>query len=325
MNFITVHQLDNDISQNLYKLPSKVDLVVGIPKSGLLLATLIALQLNLPMTDIDGLLENRIYHNGSTKVRAEWNRSVRDCQSILVVDDSIYSGKEMKRVKEKLNKIEETQNVIYMAGYVTSENKNLVDIYLRICGLPRIFEWNYMHHPLLSRTCMDIDGVLCRDPLKHENDDGENYCTFLKTVSPRIIPTYPVGCLVTCRLEKYRTLTEQWLQRNGIQYNELIMMPFRTDKERQKADCYGEFKAGIYKKNAELELFIESSRSEAEVIHRCTGKNVFCIENVMLYDESFVRKKLNYIKTFQFLPIKCQIILKKIKRKLIYIWSRGNN
>ncbi len=322
MNFVTINQLNKDITQNIEKIPKNTDLIVGIPKSGLLVATLIALQMNLPMTDIDGLLESRVFHNGTTKIRVGWKNSVTECQNILVVDDSVYSGKELSKVKERLNGISKIQNVIYMAGYVTRENCHLVDIFLSICDLPRVFEWNYMHHPLLSRMCVDIDGVLCRNPNQRENDDGENYRKFLKCVEPRVIPTYPVGCLVTCRLEKYRDLTEEWLHRYGIRYEQLIMMRYDTAEQRRRADCYGEYKAEVYKRNKDCELFIESSQFEAETIYSCTGKNVFCVENVTLYEESRVRKQMHYICTFQFLPVNIQKVLKSIKRKVKLIWNR---
>lgn len=318
MNFITISQLNQDIVNNLYRIPSNVELIVGVPKSGMLVATLIALQLNIPLTDLDSFLDGRIYHNGSTKQREDWHLEVKECNTILVVDDSIYSGNEIRKVKQKLSVVE-GKRIIYLAGYVVKENADLVDIYFKECTLPRMFEWNYMHHPLLKNTCVDIDGVLCRDPIEEENDDGEKYIYFLKNVEPRIVPTHPIGCLVSCRLEKYRSLTEEWLKKNRIQYDQLFMMPYQTQEERMRANNYGQYKANIYKKNKEAELFIESNRKQAEEIWAISKKSVFCIENTEFYEEGNSRKVIRYISKFEFLPYKIQKMLKHLKRKILAI------
>ena len=104
--------------------------------------------------------------------------------------------------------------------------------------LPRIFEWNVMHHHLLVSSCIDIDGVLCRDPTEAENDDGAAYERFLDTVPAREVPEAPLGWLVTCRLEKYREQTEAWLNRHAIRYRELVMLDL-PDKRitRMKKRC----------------------------------------------------------------------------------------
>lgn len=73
--------------------------------------------------------------------------------------------------------------------------------------MPRVFEWNVLHHPVLNDACVDIDGVLCRDPTPAENDDGRKYREFLSTVEPTIVPGQRIGHLVTSRLEQYRPKT----------------------------------------------------------------------------------------------------------------------
>ena len=46
-----------------------------------------------------------------------------------------------------------------------------------------------MHHSFLNDSCLDIDGVLCRDPSPEENDDGPRYEKFLTETNPLVIPT----------------------------------------------------------------------------------------------------------------------------------------
>ena len=59
MNFRTINDSNNLISKNLDKIPKDIDLIVGVPRSGLFVANLIALYLNLPLTDFDSFL-NRL-------------------------------------------------------------------------------------------------------------------------------------------------------------------------------------------------------------------------------------------------------------------------
>lgn len=59
MSFITISQLNQDIVNNLYRIPSNVELIVRVPKSGILVAILIALELSIPLTDLDSFLDGR--------------------------------------------------------------------------------------------------------------------------------------------------------------------------------------------------------------------------------------------------------------------------
>jgi hypothetical protein len=45
---------------SLCRLPRNLEVIVGAPRSGMLVANLLALHLNLPMTDIEGLLGSRL-------------------------------------------------------------------------------------------------------------------------------------------------------------------------------------------------------------------------------------------------------------------------
>src|SRR5438309_128683 len=65
VEYRTVAQLDDAIVSWLGSLPRDVDIVAGIPRSGLLVANLLALHLNLPMTDVAGLIEGRVIQAGA--------------------------------------------------------------------------------------------------------------------------------------------------------------------------------------------------------------------------------------------------------------------
>jgi orotate phosphoribosyltransferase-like protein len=56
MNFRSIADLSAAISTNLNKVPRDVDVIVGIPRSGVHAASIISLGLKLPLTNIDGLI-----------------------------------------------------------------------------------------------------------------------------------------------------------------------------------------------------------------------------------------------------------------------------
>jgi hypothetical protein len=74
MNFRSIKDLYQDVWQNLHRLPRDIELVVGIPRSGMLPATLIALARNLPLADLDGYVAGQILSTGRTRQDSDRNR-----------------------------------------------------------------------------------------------------------------------------------------------------------------------------------------------------------------------------------------------------------
>jgi len=277
MEYRSIADLNQTIRDNLYKIPRDIDLVVGIPRSGLLAANMLALHRNLPLTDVRGLIEGSVMHGGRRRKRhapeTEHKRQLR----VLVLDDSIYSGQQMREIKREIQAARLPHELLFAVVYAAPQSAQDVDIYLEMLPTPRRFEWNIMHHSNLQVSCMDIDGVLCRDPTEQENDDGPRYAEFLRNVEPILIPTVPIGWLVTCRLEKYRPLTEQWLAKHGIEYRQLIMMDLPSKAARIAAASHSKFKSDVYIKTNAV-LFVESSLRQSREISTLTGKPVFCLE-----------------------------------------------
>jgi orotate phosphoribosyltransferase len=277
MRYRSVAELDADVVDWLPRLPRDLELIVGIPRSGLLAATLLALHLNLPMTDVEGLIEGRVLQAGS-RYTGDVAGLLAEPRKVLVVDDSILLGRQLERVKARIRAASLPHTISYAALYPAPGGEQSVDFFFETVKMPRCFEWNLMHHPwVLSKTCMDIDGVLCRDPSSAENDDGPEYQRFLNAADRRYLPTAPVRWLVTARLEKYRRATEEWLTANRVEYGELLMMDYPDMAARRAANAYASFKAEIYRRTGAL-LFVESSPTLAGEIARLSGKCVFCLE-----------------------------------------------
>ncbi len=276
LNFRSIGDLNRAAQTWSAALPSDLALIVGVPRSGLLAALLLALHRNLPVADLDSFLEGKVVGTGAS-VEGAHPRDARPNGTVLVLDDSVATGNQLRRVKARLAAARISGSVKFGAVYVTDASKLLVDHWHEVVALPRVFEWNIMNHGLLESACVDIDGVLCRDPSAEENDDGPVYQRFIETVKPLIVPRREIGWLVTCRLERYRSTTERWLQANGFRYRQLVMMDVPDKASRQAAKRHALFKAAHYRESG-ARLFIESSYGQAREVARLTGKDVYSVE-----------------------------------------------
>jgi orotate phosphoribosyltransferase len=279
VEYRTVAQLDDAVVSWLADLPRDIDIVAGIPRSGLLVANLMALHLNVPMTDVAGLIEGRVIQSGARFKGADPRQFLSKPRHVLVVDDSLCSGSAMQKVKASLAAAALPHRMSYAAVYMAPEARldGHVDLYREVVPMPRVFEWNLMHGTVLTNSCMDIDGVLCLDPTDEQNDDGPEYLSFLRDTPALLLPTAPVGWLVTSRLEKYRAQTVEWLARHKVQYGELRMMQYPDMAARRAARAYARFKSEIYLETGAW-LFIESDAALAVQIAQLSGRSVFCTE-----------------------------------------------
>ena len=175
MYYRNISDLNQIILKRLSIIPRDFDLIVGIPRSGMLPANLLALYLNKPYTDIHSFLNGHIYKAGA---RSQFF-DIKDFKKILVVDDSIASGSAMEKCKESLKDLSANFSISYCAIYVIPGKEKLVDYYFEIVPLPRYFQWNILNHTTLEKACFDIDGVLCVDPTEEQNDDGKKYMDFV--------------------------------------------------------------------------------------------------------------------------------------------------
>ena len=284
LNYKTYQDLSQDIKKNLHKLPKDIDLVVGVPRSGMTPAYMIGLMLSKQVCSL------REFISGDYKVLATHRIKLNDnIKNILIVDDSINSGKASLDVKQAIQeaKLDQQFNITYLAVYYRDDNhKNFIDIGLERVPSPRVFQWNYLNHCFLQDAAFDIDGVLCFDPTPEENDDGPKYKNFILNARPLFIPQYKIPYIITSRLEQYRPETEEWLKKNNVQYDHLIMLSGYTAEQRRKLNLHAKFKAEQYKNLPDIQLFIESDKRQAQEISNLTGKLCFCAST----DELFGKK-----------------------------------
>lgn len=295
MRFKTINDMTVDIYNSIKRIPNEVDLIVGVPRSGMLAASIISLYLNLPLTDVEAIESGRILKPGNTKQRDHWISKAEEARVILVVEDSVLTGKSIEQIKNRLSKLNFAYNMVYYAVYVTHESAKCVDLFCSICDYPRMFEWNCLHHPQLNKVCIDMDGILCEYLPVGKYDDEKYRENFLSSTA-YIVPTFTIGVIITSRHEKYRKETEIWLEKNGIKYSRLLMINHEKYDNKDVVENKGLYMGIEYKKYKEISLFIENDDYQAREISRVSGKGVFCLGSHMYYDESIINKTKNTIR-----------------------------
>lgn len=283
MVYKSYEDIANCIRRSLWKVPSDIDLVVGVPRSGMIPAFMLAEYLNKRCTDIDTFLEGREMSYGT---RGGMMRRGTEGK-VLVIDDCVCSGGSMRKVRERLAPMTDRYSFIYCCVYAESSTaEEQTDFYFEdITQSDRVYmkEWNILHlfKNRTKASMWDIDGLLSKDPPLDK--DIFAYESYLPNAIPMIIPTNRVGALVTYRLEKYRAITEEWLKKHGVEYGELFMFNAPSRDIRNTTLGSAEYKAQIYKNTQWALMFIESDRRQAEKIYQLSGKPVFCYENGKLY------------------------------------------
>lgn len=284
LNYKTYQDLSMCIKKNLYKLPKNVDLIVGIPRSGMIPATMLSMILSRPLCTLREFVSGDCKSTFTKRIKFS-----NDIKSVLIVDDSISSGKTMFGVKEliKTFDLENRYTITYMVIYYkTQDYSKFVDIALQKVDCPRLFQWNYLNHLFLQDAAFDLDGVLCQNPTKEENNDSDKYHEFILNAKPLFIPQYKIPYIITSRLSKYESETREWLNKNNVLFDNLIMLSGYTAEQRRNLGLHAVFKAEQYGKLDDIQLFIESDRKQAKCISKLTGKLCFCVET----DELFGKK-----------------------------------
>lgn len=279
MNFVSYQELVADCKEFASALRQfNPRVIIGVPRSGMLAASMIGLELNLPVITptqtIDSFFSSRFI--GARHIDLEkgmW----------LVVDDSVRSGASIENAKQiavEVNNKNET--AILTAGlYCTEEGRWHSNFSYKIIEQPRCFEWNLFHSSQTSTTVFDIDGVFCQDPDFQEEDNNANILEHIQTAKLLRKISRPCLALCTSRLEKYKKQTVEWLRKHGIRYQQLAMCPCGTVKERRNIGT-AKIKAEFYNSKNQANLFVESSEHTAREMAKFTDKPILCSDTMSL-------------------------------------------
>lgn len=272
MRFKSLRNLCSDIQLKvLPQLPRDISVVFGIPRSGMIPAAIVATALGARLGIAGGpsFFGSRQKH----KVLPEGGKT-------LLIDDSIHTGKAMSAA---ITLFDPHIAVDYTcAVYAHSMSLNSVDFYAEVLDGERIFQWNFTGIKATEKYCWDLDGVICTDPTVFD-DDGEDYANhILNEVQPMYLPQVKVKAIVTNRVERWRQATASWLSRYGVEYEHLIMQPWKTAAERRANSSPEEFKA-THLRALGGTAFIESHDHQARKIASLSNRPVLSVESMQLF------------------------------------------
>jgi hypothetical protein len=74
------------------------------------------------------------------------------------------TGNSARKTKAKITEAGLPAAFVFCCVYGPGSSAGLVDALLEPAPQPRIYQRKLMHPAIASDACLDIDGVLCRDP-----------------------------------------------------------------------------------------------------------------------------------------------------------------
>lgn len=286
--FVSAQQLQTDIKTLVSKIPGDVTAIAGVARSGLSVATMVAMYLHLPILTIRQTMGD-VQPTGNGW-RLGGNKHIDPkTERVLVVDDTVMTGNSLRAI-EPLVKQQFGPNTQTAAVYVNPGAKKKPDIWAVDLGWPHLLEWNLFNSILSPNMATDFDGVICHDCSVGQDDDGAGYLDFIRNAKPLYLSRkVPIPLIVTARIEKYRAETEDWLRRHGVRFDRLVMHPANTLRERMRDDIaaykarhFGEW-ARKHKPKPPPVGFIESDDRQARRIASISGRMVICPATAAVY------------------------------------------
>lgn len=271
LRFVSFHRMVTWTNDWIRCLPDRYDLIVGIPRSGLLVANIIASKLGKPLTTPEDLRQGRMWMTG---------RSVQpyvESDKILLVEDRVTKGRELYRTLDILQQHGDFK-ITTASLMVADEAKSLVDVYYTVVPDPVLFEWNLVHAKK-GALATDLEGVLCHGPPKGLDSDEAAYVKWMRNAMPYLVPLYEIDAIVSSRPERYRFETESWLAKHRVSYKQLILRDIPSMHD-------GRGKIASYKAEALLsvkpDLYWEGHVKDAKEVYETTGIPTLCVDRMVL-------------------------------------------
>lgn len=244
------------------KLPNDFDVIIGIPRSGLMFANIIASRFGRPLSTPDSFLRGEVWFSHAHKMPTKYDR-------ILLVEDGVRTGRVIRRAYASLKSRFPDAEIKIASLYVPRLSCKYVDYYYAIDKRINPQEWELLtsSSPYLGKLATDIDGVLCYD-----SPDPISALS-VKNAKPYLIPQYKIDSIITSRSEEWRKETEVWLEKHNVKYHHLFMSNGSRSSIEHKA---------YYIEAIKAEWFWESSHAEAQALARLTKIPILCVETMSL-------------------------------------------
>jgi hypoxanthine phosphoribosyltransferase len=270
MNFISCYQMNEWTLKLIEMIPNKFDLIVGLPRSGLPLASIVAAKFGRPLITpgCDQVWYSRFSHKAEI------------IKSILICDDTISTGGVMDEAVKKVKQRFPEAEVKIAVVVAQSSASNKVDYLFKEMEHPRMFEWNIAHGKWGNLAC-DIDGVIARDLpaglIEHLQPNA--YKEHITNTPAIFVPQYTIDVIVSCRLEKWRKITEEWLAKHNIRYGQLLL--WNIDDPLARADGHADYKINRIKDTGATYVF-ESNFDQALRINIALRLPVLCFDRMTM-------------------------------------------
>lgn len=287
--WVSVQQLATDAATLAQMLPSDVRAIVGVARSGMTPAAMVATILHLPLLAIRQTKHDVIDVGNGWRIGSGSDHVETMVGSkVAIIDDTVMTGNSFKDIRDIV--AEKFPNNITCALYVNPLARMKPDVWVHDLGWPHLLEWNLFNSILSPNAACDFDGILCDDCPHGSDDDGPRYLEFINNARPKYLARRTaIPLIVTARIEKYRAATEAWLARWGIRFHRLVMHPAATLAERNRDDIaaykakhFAAWSAGHKPHPAPL-LFIESEDWQANRIGEITGLMSVCPASENVY------------------------------------------
>jgi orotate phosphoribosyltransferase/uncharacterized HAD superfamily protein len=256
----------------LKTLPNQFDVVIGIPRAGVMIANAISLQFCIPWSLPSCFLENKqVFYSSILKTP--------EIERVLIVEDCISQGREINEVKAAIKAKYPDLTVKTGSLLVNTANESVVDYYYRNVEKKAIETvWDLLK--LDKNYVVDMDGVLNYNPSDKDTASVDSYLQFIENAQPYLLLRSKIDTIVTARPEWARKPTERWLRKHKVQYNKLVML--------EGHGLTPPFEAAVAHKISTLkytqpEIFWESDYNQAKMIHKKTGIKVLCTDNMCLF------------------------------------------
>ena len=238
-------------------IPSDIDGIVGVPRSGMIPASVIATHLHLPLYT---------FHKGQAVTVGRGSRlRGPEGDRLAFIDDTTMMGSTLKRLESVIG--------LKASVYVNPHSPRKPDLFVKDLEPPHLLEWNLFNSGYVRNMAFDMDGVICHD------EPPRNWLKVKER--PRYLPRNESITIITARFEKHRQHTENWLKAYGVGVEKLIMFG-GTEAERNKPQAISRYKAEALKESGK-EWFVESCRIQSKEIAEFTGAWVICTEDFKVY------------------------------------------
>ena len=145
LTYITFQELIEDTRHLVQELPAEIRRelvgVLGVPRSGIFPAAVIATHLHLPLSDFWSFIRaGQAFSESGNRLLTSFGGNVHG-RRILVVDDSCYRGNAMLECRAAVDVLVPLYDFSFAAIYRhPEEHQDVLDFFCRDVGSPRYFE-----------------------------------------------------------------------------------------------------------------------------------------------------------------------------------------